>query len=184
MNTPRCRFCGKPVADVPAADRHDLSISPGWNYHDGSGDAALSNGDPDLNDSATSGLSPAVDGPILEAAASYMAASERWVAAVQVEWDADQRFDLAEVDDHCAVEALWAARREDERDPDRCFGYNPGGSMAEQGDCNAADREFRRARKQFDDCRRVLRNATTASKIAELARQLAFQKLLRTLNPQ
>ena len=178
MNPARCPFCGKPVADVPAADRHDLSISPGWNYHDGSGDAALSNGDPDLNDSATSGLSPAVDGPILEAAASYMAATERWVAAVQVEWDADQRFDLAEVDDHCALEALWV------RDPDRCVGFNPGESMVDQGDCNAADREFRRARKQFDDCRRGLRNATTASKIAELARQLAFQKLLRTLNPQ
>ena len=184
MNTPRCRFCGKPVADVPAADRHDLSISPGWNYHDGSGDAALSNGDPDLNGSATSGLSPADAGTILEAAASYMAASERWVAAVQVEWDADQRFDLAEVDDHCALEALWAARREDERDPDRCFAYNPRGSMAEQGDSNAADLEFRRARKQFDDCRRGLRNAENARKIAELARQLAFQKLLRTLNPQ
>ena len=178
MNSPRCRFCGKPVADVPAAGRHDLSISPGWNYHDGSGDAALSNGDPDLNGSAPSGLSPAYAGTILEAAASYMAASERWVAAVQVEWDADQRFDLAEVDDHCAVEGLWV------RDPDRCVGFNPGESMVDQGDCNAADREFRRARKQFDDCRRVLRNAENASKIAELARQLAFQKLLRTLIPQ
>ena len=184
MTPPCCRFCGKLVADVPAAGRHDLSVCSGWNYHDGSGDAALSNGDPDLNDSATSGLSPAVDGPILEAAASYMAASERWVAAVQNERDADQRSDLAEVDHDCALEALWAARTEDERDPDRCFGYNPRESMVGQGDCNAADREFRRARKQFDDCRRVLRNAENASKIAELARQLAFQNLLRTLNPQ